>query len=201
MEGCSDDETVSLIIRALGKGGGNIEFNPQIIYEYLENKIQDSTITGKKEVYTVTGIENLPVDCREEVAYYELGLSTGNAERILVISQILDDPLTAFVASREYLFLKPKMEETLKYLKKGINEKTIVIDGSKLLEDFDDVENVKKWISTYEAVKRWKVRILVDIYVNPDNHKSPNPEINMRDYFKAEVLRIAEDSLKNEVIV
>lgn len=171
-----DPEDISRrITELLEEHNGDYNFNPGIVYKYLDERLLKETPN--------LHFTNIPNMYKRAAAQLEAGIEVPDKYKVCIAAIMDDDPVTAVVASKHYVISRGHELET--YLKGKENKSRL--DSAKILNEMSFQPTAAEWIGAYENAKRWRYKVLVDMYTNPDEHIDEETGAPMRDLFRAYV--------------
>ena len=191
-----EEQATKSLEGALSHHKSGINFNPGVIYGYLDKIILCESSSKDESIFDVTAIENFE-RIKADSELLEERADSEDAMGYAIARTIMEDQITAFMACREYIFKKPR-EERGKYLKENRDKKQILIDADVFMEDMTDDDNVNRWMGCYEIVKMWRFQHLANIFLEPDFYPRIKDGLTIKEYFESEVFAHYKEQAKNE---
>jgi Fic/DOC family len=190
----STEEGLEQIASTLTSNKGAVNWNTMHIATELDKLVLEMPITkdplAKKIVSLMVTNFKVPEVSLEQ--YESMGQEEKNQHQAMaVLNEVLNtNRLNGFVALREFLFLR-KGAAAIEYLVRKPGEKEeYMLNTQKLINEMtlEDIDHLATRLDTAKVIR---MKLISGMYLNPYAYKSPEPGLNLKEYYEREAIDFA----------
>ena len=184
------DECLATMSHYLTKREGALNFDPSIIENDIRETIFDRTSGNdlwSDRTYEVINLKEITDSIGEDYEN-ETSIHSKILTRLSYLYSVT--PFDVLVGLRKYLKLT-KGGSVADFLVKDVEKDTFAIDAKKVADSIKNQQGYNNLFETLEAAKILRARVLIDMYIHPNQFPSSIPGVSLKEHYQREVAKRA----------